>query len=167
MNSFILSSLLTKHSCFEMRVALWWLLPLLLPPPLRGEGGQGVLGVFFLLSLSSLLWCISLGKWLWWCQLTPHCHPRFVSQTHRPRRPPRHPHTSTSPHPLPATAPPLSPPPPSTLFFHNLWCFHFCSNMLFVASFWILIGPSVMMTRGAHDTWLVSSVIQVLIEHPS
>lgn len=120
MHIFILGSLLTIHSCFEKRVALWWRLPLPLPPPLRGGGGQGVLGVFLLLSLSSLLWCISLGKWLWWCQLTPHCHPRFVSQTHRPRRPPRHPYTSTpppSPHPLPATAPPHPPPPFTIIFF--------------------------------------------------
>lgn len=49
--------------------------------------------VFFVPMWASV-WCVSLsisvvhvveyqpGKWLWWCQLTPHCHPRFVRQTH-------------------------------------------------------------------------------------
>lgn len=30
------------------------------------------------------------GKWLWWCQLTPHCHSRFVSQPHRLGHPSSH-----------------------------------------------------------------------------
>lgn len=38
---------------------------------------------------------------------------------------------------------------PHHYFFLTLWCFHLCSNVLFAASFWILIGTSMMMTHGA------------------
>lgn len=120
----------TAHSCIAKRVALWWLL---LPLPWGAGCPRCVL-----LSLSSLLWCISLGKWLWWCQLTPHCHPRFVSQTHCPR----HPYTSTSFSPTSCYCRCLLSPslshPPEGFFFLSLWCLHLYSNTLFLLPFGFL-----------------------------
>lgn len=55
------------------------------------------------------------GKWLWWCQLTPHCHSRFVSQTHHLSHPPSQP-SLTLPHLLPPPTPHLSLPSPSPFF---------------------------------------------------
>lgn len=82
------------------------------------------------------------GKWLWWCQLTPHCHSRFVSQT---------PHLSptrsslTLPHLLPPTHSSLLPSLPVT-FFLILWCFQFNSSVLLLFLF-DSISISMMMTN--------------------
>lgn len=56
------------------------------------------------------------GKWLWWCQLTPHCHSRFVSQTHHLSHPLGHPSPLTT----------HSPPPLPGPFLLILWCFSSC-----------------------------------------
>lgn len=87
------------------------------------------------------------GKWLWWCQLTPHCHSRFVSQTHHLSHPLSHPSLSlTSCYRSPL--PPWTPPHPTT-FFLILWCFQFISTVLLL---FLLdsISTSMMMKNGSH-----------------
>lgn len=83
------------------------------------------------------------GKWLWWCQLTPHCHSRFVSQPHRLSHPPSHPSlylTSHHHHPF-LTSPSLTPPP----FFFSLcdvfssvcyFCVFFFFSLLILHQWW-------------------------------
>lgn len=126
---------------------------------------QGVLGVFLLLSLSSLLWCISLGKWLWWCQLTPSLPPSLRKPDPSSQTP-----TQTSAHlHIPLThflLPPLTthPTPPTSLplFFYST-CDVFTSALTcsLLLPFWIFIGASMMMTRGALITCRFWSKIHV------
>lgn len=71
------------------------------------------------------------GKWLWWCQLTPHCHSRFVSQPHCP-------HTPSL---LATHHPSLLPPLPlhvfCSFFILILWCFQLI--LLFFDFFFLIL----------------------------
>lgn len=80
------------------------------------------------------------GKWLWWCQLTPHCHPRFVRQTH-----------ITKPLGHLLLFPPLllSPILPSLSFLTPPVLYLYCD--VFSASF--LCSDSSFWIRTAHQWW--------------